>query len=202
MILSNIINQVSLPANTIKTTFVEQAPEKNWDQPWQDACEEAALLNAHYYKSQQSPSKEIIISDLKKLFKYEEGRGWGHDIDMRKLGIISKSLGHRPVLYRNPSVKFLKSQIDKKIPVIIPANGKELYKENKNFKGGGPDYHALALLGYDDDKQQFIVHDVGTKNGAYFHYSYSLLIDAIHDLPASGNKKDISTGIKRVLVLL
>ena len=36
----------------IKTIFVPQAPEKNWDQPWQDACEEAALLTVHYYYQQ------------------------------------------------------------------------------------------------------------------------------------------------------
>ncbi len=202
MILTSFINQLSLPANTLKTTFVEQAPERNWDQPWQDACEEAALLNAYYYKKSQTPDKKTIILDLNKLFLYETKQGWGHDINIKKLALVAKHLGYNPKVYRNPTIKFLKSQIDQKNPVIIPAAGKELYKENKNFKGGGPYYHALTLLGYDDVKKQFIVHDVGTKNGAYFRYSYQLLIDANHDLPDSGDKKDILSGTKRILVLL
>ncbi len=202
MLFQTITNQINLPVNTLKTTFIEQAPERNWDQPWQDACEEAALLNGYYYKTNQNPDKKTIVEDLNKLFKYESQQGWGHDIDIKKLYKVAKYLNLTPKVYKKPTVSFLKSQIDKKHIVIIPANGKTLYKENKNFKNGGPDYHALALLGYDETQEQFIVHDVGTKNGAYFRYSYNLLMEALHDLPENGNKKDINSGTKRVLVLL
>jgi hypothetical protein len=92
--------------------------------------------------------------------------------------------------------------IAKDIPVIVPANGKTLFKENKHFKSGGPWYHNLIILGYDDTKKQFIVHDVGTQFGAYFRYSYQLLMDSIHDFPPSHKKEDIDMGVPRVLVLL
>ena len=58
------------------------------------------------------------------------------------------------------------------------------------------------IVNFNEDKKQFTVHDVGTKSGAYFKYSYHLLIDSIHDFPESKNKEDINTGSKRVLVLL
>ena len=75
-------------------------------------------------------------------------------------------------------------------------------KENKNFKNGGPWYHSLVILGYDDDQQQFIVHDVGTRLGAYFRYSYQILLESIHDFPPSHKKEDIDQGSSRVLLLL
>ncbi|KKQ68181.1 MAG: hypothetical protein US90_C0026G0005 [Candidatus Shapirobacteria bacterium GW2011_GWE2_38_30] len=52
------------------------------------------------------------------------------------------------------------------------------------------------------DLTKFIVHDVGTQFGAYFHYSYDLLIESIHDFPSSGVKEDINSGIKQVLILI
>ncbi|MFA4827257.1 MAG: hypothetical protein WC596_03350, partial [Candidatus Shapirobacteria bacterium] len=71
----------------------------------------------------------------------------------------------------------------------------------KHFKSGGPYYHNLTILGYDDTKQKFIVHDVGTQFGAYFQYSYDLLMESIHDFPLSGKKEDILIGAKKILIL-
>jgi len=59
-----------------------------------------------------------------------------------------------------------------------------------------------VVLGYDDDHQQFIVHDVGTQFGAYYRYSYNLLLNSIHDFPATRKKEDIASGAKNVLILL
>ena len=102
----------------------------------------------------------------------------------------------------NPTIDQIKNYLSQDIPVVVTANGKTLYAENKHFKSGGPYYHSLTILGYDDDKNQFTVHDVGTQFGAYFKYSYSLLMESIHDFPESGKKEDINSGEKRVLILL
>ena len=75
-------------------------------------------------------------------------------------------------------------------------------KENNHFKSGGPWYHNLVILGYDDDKKQFTVHDVGTQFGAYFRYSYDTLMKSIHDFPLSLKKEDINQGIPRALILI
>lgn len=198
-----LILPFTLPANTIQTTFVEQAPERNWNQPWQDACEEAGLLTAIYYKQNKKPNTKKIIADLKDIFAYETDQNWGHDIPLSKLSqIAQKKFGYKTKIIENPTLDDLKSQIDQKRPVIVPANGKTLYRENKNFSAGGPYYHNIVILGYDKVKKKFIVHDVGTKRGAYFKYSFDLLLSAIHDLPATDKKEDIQTGAKRVMVLL
>jgi len=187
----------------ITTTFVPQAPEKNWDQPWQDACEEAALLTAHYYYSNKNPSTLTIKQDILKMIEYEDSQNYLLDINLIQMSEISTNyFDYQPEIISNPSVEDLKRQISLNRPVIVPANGKTLYRENKYFKNGGPYFHNVVILGYDDSKQKFTVHDVGTQFGAYFNYSYDLLIESIHDFPASGKKEDVDTGEKRVLILL
>lgn len=196
--------QTGLPnKHLIKTAFVPQAPEKIWDQPWQDSCEEAALLTVNYFYQNENPDTNTIVSDLQKIFDFENKEAWSHDVNISQMATISAKLwGYQTITIDNPSIDDLKKYLSKNIPIIVPANGKTLFKENSHFKSGGPWYHNLVILGYDDTKSQFTVHDVGTQFGGYFHYSYSLLIDSIHDFPTSLKKEEINTGTPRVLVLL
>jgi hypothetical protein len=188
----------------IKTVFVPQSPEKNWDQPWQDACEEASLLTVdYYYKNIASTNPQTIKNDLLKIFDFESQQSFTHDVNLDQMVVVAeKYLGYSTKIIANPSVEDIKKYISEDVPVVVPANGKTLYQENKHFKDGGPYYHNLVVLGYDDNTKKFTVHDVGTQFGAYFKYSYSLLIDSIHDFPASNQKEDINQGDKKVLILL
>lgn len=187
----------------IKTTFVPQAPEKDWSEPWQDACEEAALLTADYYYKNQNPNAPEIKTSILNMINFENKQGWGKDVNLEQMAIIASDyLHYQTKIIDNPNIDQIQAYISQGIPVIVPANGKILYQENKYFKSGGPYYHNVVILGYDDTKKQFTVHDVGTQFGAYFKYSYNLLMESIHDFPPSGHKEDINTGDKRVLVLL
>lgn len=188
----------------IKMAFVEQAPEKNWDQPWQDACEEASLLTVDfYYKNQTTVTTQQNRDGILKMIDFENQQGYGHDINISQMAIVAqKYLGYQTKIIEKPTIDDIKKYLVQDIPIVVTANGKILYEENKHFNSGGPYYHSLVILGYNDDKQQFTVHDVGTKSGAYFKYSYNLLMESIHDFPASGKKEDINNGEKRVLILL
>ncbi len=199
-----IIEKDMLPnRHQMKTAFVPQAPEKKWDEPWQDACEEAALLTVHYYYEKNNPDIKTIHADLQSLFNFESEMSWTSDININQMATISAKLwNYQTKVIDNPTIDQIRQYLSQDIPVIIPANGKTLFLENTHFKGGGPWYHNLVILGYDNDKKQFIVHDVGTQFGAYFHYSYTTLMSSIHDFPASLKKEDINSGIPRVLVLL
>lgn len=199
---TQIIN--SLPdRHLIETSFVPQAPEKNWEQPWQDACEEASLLTVKYYYLSSALGIKEILADYQQIFDYESSRRWSHDINLSQMGETAAGLFDLEAkIVSNPDIQTIKEYLVKDIPVIVTANGKTLYRENKHFKSGGPWYHSLVILGFDDLQKQFIVHDVGTQFGAYFRYSYQLLLDSIHDWPATGQKQDINTGQKAVLVLL
>lgn len=188
----------------IKTAFVQQAPEKNWDQPWQDACEEASLVTVDYfYKNINSITTTENRDAILKMIEFENQQGFTHDINIEQMSLVAqKYLGYQTKIIENPTIEDIKKYLVQNIPVIITGNGKTLYQENKHFNSGGPYYHSLVILGYDDNKKQFTVHDVGTKAGAYFKYSYNLLMESIHDFPSSGKKEDINSGPKRVLVLL
>jgi hypothetical protein len=187
----------------IETAFVPQAPEKKWDQPWQDACEEASILTVSYHYLNQSPDINQMVADYQSIFSFETNNGWGHDINNTQMATVSSQMFNlKPLLISNPDINTIKKYLSQNVPVIVTANGKSLYKENKHFKSGGPWYHSLVILGYDDQKNQFTVHDVGTQFGAYYHYSYQLLMNSIHDLPSNNRKEDIDQGEKRILVLL
>lgn len=186
----------------IKTAFIPQAPDKNWDQPWQDACEEASLLTVYYYYHNQQPTIAQMKAKIIDMITYENQYGWGISIDLDKMKQISdKYLGYSSEIISNPTIEDIKKYISKDIPVVVPAAGKMLYKENKFFNDSGPLYHALVIVGYDDSQKKFIVHDVGTQHGANFRYTYTLLMDSIHDLPASGDDKDILKGSKKILII-
>lgn len=187
----------------IKTTFVPQAPEQNWSQPWQDACEEAALLTVDFYYKNQNPNISQIKDAILEMINFEKKLGWGIDINISQMSFIGTDyLKYKSRIIDDPAIEDIQKYIFQNIPVIVPAAGKILFKENHFFNQGGPFYHDIVILGYDNDKKQFIVHDVGTKHGAYFHYSYNLLMSSIHDFPASGRPEDINNGEKKVLVLL
>jgi len=199
-----IILESGIPnKHLIKTAFIPQSPEKNWDQPWQDACEEASLLTLKHYYEKTDPSIPTLVSEYQQIFSFERDNNFNHDINLDNMSTISaKFLGLTPKILENPTLSDLKTEISQNRPVIMTANGKTLFKENKNFRSGGPWYHSLVILGYDDNLGKFIVHDVGTQYGAYFKYSYDLLLQSIHDFPVSDKKEDIDSGAKRVLVLL
>jgi hypothetical protein len=199
-----VIQSDGLPDfHLIKTSFVPQAPEKIWDQPWQDACEESALLTVIYNYNAKTPSISDIVVDVNEMIDYEKRVGWTHDVNLTQMGIIAKeTYGLNSTIIDSPTIEDIKKNIADNLPVIVPANGKTLFKENTHFKSGGPWYHNIVILGYDDPKKQFIVHDVGTQYGAYFRYSYRLLMESIHDFPDTGKKEDIDLGAKSVLVLL
>lgn len=187
----------------IKVNFVPQAPRGDWDQPWQDACEEASILTVHYYYNQHPDNNNVIDNDLNKIFEFETSIDLSHDINISQMANVSSKLyGYKYKIIDSITVDEIKQYISQDIPVIITANGKTLFVENKNFKNSGPWYHSLVITGYDDTKNKFTVNDVGTRLGANFKYSYKILMDSIHDFPASGVKSDIDQGAKRVLILL
>ena len=188
----------------IETAFVPQSPEKNWDQPWQDACEEASLLTVdYYYRNITQSDPQTIKNDLLKIIEFENQQSFTHDINLDQMSLVAANyFKYSPQIIDNPTIDDLKKYLSQNIPVIVPANGKTLYRENKHFKDGGPYYHNLIILGYDNNQQKFTVHDVGTQFGAYFKYTYSLLMESIHDFPQSLKKEDINQGDKKVLILI
>jgi len=189
--LDELPKEVNLPV-----PFTSQAPEKNWEQPWQDACEEAValMLDAYYKGYNLSPlfSKDEIL----KMVEWEDKKGWGYSIEIEKLAELVEHYSSSGVLVKiieNPTIDQIKRILAGGSPVLVVADGKVL--PNPHFTNGGPEYHALIIRGYTFDS--FITNDPGTQFGENFVYKYKDLMDAIHDW----NGGDVKNGRSVVLIL-
>ena len=175
--------------------FTSQAPEKNWEQPWQDACEEAAVLMLDAYHKKYRLSPLFAKDEMWKMVQWEEQeKGWGRSIEIEKMQeLLFWYAGSQSKIITDPTVDEIKKQIAADHPVLVVADGKIL--PNPHFRSGGPEYHALIIRGYTET--EFITNDPGTQFGKNFRYQYDDLMNAIRDW----NGGDVKHGKRAVLVL-
>ncbi len=175
--------------------FTSQAPEKNWDEPWQDACEEAAVLMFDAYYKNYDLSPLFARDEILKMVEWEEAKGWGMSIEIEKVKELTEyySSNLKVKIIENPSVDDIKKIIASGDIVLTVADGKVL--PNQYFRNGGPEYHALIIRGYTD--KTFITNDPGTQFGNNFEYKYADLLNAIYDW----NGGDVKNGRKVILVI-
>jgi hypothetical protein len=186
---------------TLKVPFTSQAPHANWDDPYQEACEEASLIMAYdYTQGVKSYTKKQADKKILDLIQYEEEIGYTQDINIQELQTIAKDYYQVDSLIlegdsinSHTFIKFLSQGA----PIIIPASGKSL--NNPNFSGEGPAYHMLVIIGYNQNTQTFITHDPGTRNGANYEYSFQTILNSIHDW--TGSKETVTQGAKKALIL-
>lgn len=182
----------------LSVPFTSQAPEKNWDQPWQDACEEAAILMLDAYYKGYNISPLFARDEIIKQVAWQEAKEWGGSIDI--IDVRSAAAWYLQVpeseltILRYPEVTEIKTQLANGNPVLAVADGKVL--PNPYFSGDGPVYHALVIIGYDDATGEFITNDPGTQFGKDLRYSYADLMGALRDW----NGGDVKEGIPVVLV--
>lgn len=186
-----------LPENiNLAVPFTPQAPHGNWDEPYQDACEEASIAMAHYFFTQKKFTPEIADKEILDLVSFEERRfGYGYDITAEETANTAKNFyGYRNVeVIYNPTVDRIKSFLATGLPIIAPVYGRAL--GNPYFSSPGPTYHMLIIKGYTKDK--FITNDPGTRRGADYLYSFDVLMNAIHDW----NGGDVQNGKKVIIVI-
>jgi uncharacterized protein YvpB len=188
-------NKIIQTKKTLPVAFLSQAPFQIWDVLHEDACEEASLLMVfHYFQGDASISPTTGDQEIKKMISYEEKNGYGISINLDELNAIARDyLGLKNgQVKKNIKMDDIKEEIDQNHSVIIPAAGKVL--PNPNFRNGGPNYHMLVVIGYDE--KGFVTNDPGTHKGKDFYYTYSGLFNAIHDW----DPKNILNGGKAYLV--
>ncbi len=191
----SVASDESLPKSIhLDVPFTSQAPEKNWDQPWQDACEEAAalMLDAYYKEYRLSPL--FAKDELLKMVAWEEEQGWGGSIHIERIQrLIKHQFNMDSRIIEDPTIEQIKGYLALGHPVYVVADGKAL--PNPHFTNGGPEYHAVIIRGYTEDS--FITNDPGTQFGENFIYEYNDLMNAIRDW----NNGDVKNGRRVVLVL-
>lgn len=181
---------------SLSVPFTVQAPFANWDDPYQEACEEAALLTVHAYIAGEELTPESADEQLLDLIDWESKNKYSQDVTISELAEIAEAYyGYSATIIENPSIEDIEGQIAEGNPVIVPAAGRML--GNPYFSGEGPWYHMLIITGY--TSRYFITNDPGTRRGEDYKYKHNVLMESIHDW--TGIKEEIQKGRKVVLVL-
>ena len=68
------------PSINLDIPFVSQAPFANWDQPYQDACEEASIIMAYRFIKNLPLNPAIMDNEIKRMVEWEVER-FGYYID-------------------------------------------------------------------------------------------------------------------------
>lgn len=194
---SDVVPQTPPPGSAqIDVSFASQAPLGNWDDPYQEACEEASLILVHHYLSGEPLTPEIMDKEILDIVAWMTDHGYGQDVTMAQLAEVAREYyGYDARVVMEVSADAIKQEVGSGNPVILPLAGREL--GNPYYSGEGPWYHALVVTGYTGSK--FVTNDVGTKRGEGYAYSYDVLVDAIHDW--TGVKEEIGGGPKAMLVV-
>ncbi|MFA4843428.1 MAG: C39 family peptidase [Candidatus Margulisiibacteriota bacterium] len=184
----------------LEVPFLCQAPFGNWAQPWQDACEEAAIVIALHYVKAYPLDKEAGNQEILGLVKFQEKKyGGHHDLTAKqtaKLMADYYKFKNYEVVYKF-NVEDIKRELGTGNLVLAPMAGRLL--GNKYYRQPGPAYHFLVFKGYDETTGEFITNDPGTKRGDGYRYKYAVAYNAIHDW--AGSKDNITTGRKVMIVV-
>ena len=188
-----------LPAQVLlDVPFISQAPSGNWEQPFQDACEEAAVLMVDQFLDNDQLSIPEQEDLLRAYTAYHEQQGFGTSMRTSNVATHAQDFFERSTQSwtdEEVTIDHIKHLLAAGYPVIVPAQGQEL--QNPYFTAPGPPYHMLTIIGY--TPTHFITNDPGTRRGKHYPYQHELLIEAIHDWTGSDNT--VKDGPKAMLIM-
>ena len=178
--------------------FFSQAPDCDWGEPWQEACEEASAVLAYYYATDQELNKEQFKKEILSLvdWQMENFGDYEHTSIEQTVEMMSSNFqisNFKFQILKNPSIQTIKQELTKGYPIIAPFAGRQL--GNPFYSGEGPYYHVMVIKGYDE--KNFITNDVGTRRGENFIYPYETIMSAMHDW----HDEDINLGERRIIVV-
>lgn len=176
--------------------FVSQAPFKNWDQPYQDACEEATIIMIERYLRGRPLTPAEMDQEILRMVAFQESRyGFYRDSNAAETARLAEEyyphLSAR-VVYDVTSDD-IRAALVRGTPVLVLVDGRRL--GNPFYTAPGPERHTLVIKGVKGDK--FITHDPGTRRGADFVYPISTVMNAMVDYDGGTP----GTG-KRTMILL
>lgn len=168
--------------------------------PWQEACEEAAVIMAMRYVRGEKLTKASGNQEILDLVKFQKKKfGGHHDLTAEQVAKLIKDYYKFDKLevHYDISIEDIKKELAKKNIVIAPMAGRLL--GNPYYTPPGPAYHFMLFKGYDDRAGKFITNDMGTKRGKNYRYKYKIAFNAIHDW--TGSKKTVAKGKKVMIVI-
>jgi hypothetical protein len=166
----------------LEVQFICQAPletEENWTYH-EESCEEAALLQAYLYETDQSITKEEANEIILDMIDWQEENFGGH-YDIYADKVKEFAMGYYGLqdtdieIINDATLDDIKKLIVLGHPVIVPITGEIL--QNPYYPH--PGYHMLIVIGYTEDK--IITNDNGTRRGKDFSYDYDIFEEAMND---------------------
>jgi len=167
------------PSMNLDIPFTAQAPQANWDLPYQEACEEASsIMAAHFLQGRGGFNPDSANQEIVELINFEKENGYAIDTTADETAeVIRKYFGLQVEVRYDFNEMDIKKEIAQGNPVLMPFAGRQL--GNPNFTPPGPLYHMMVIKGYTDNV--FITNDPGTRNGSNFQYTHKKIMEANHD---------------------
>ncbi|NCC70558.1 hypothetical protein EOM09_03170 [bacterium] len=183
--------------------FTTQSPFANWENSMQqDGCEEASSIMAMKWVQNENLEKEDALNYILNISEYiEEKYGEYRDISVYdiKNWIFNDYFKYENVeVLENVTKETIINKLNNNNILLIPTNGRLL--ENPNFVSPGPKTHMVVILGYDIEKNIFIVNDPGTRLGENYEYNMDILYNAIYSYP-TGYHEDVDFVEKNIIVV-
>lgn len=190
-------------------TFYSQFPLDiatwvKYEEPYQNFCEEASLLNWYYFLTGKNPDLEEYNLDLLKLKELEDilFDGWYMHTSLQdtlKL-LIAFQADEQQIFWdiiENPDVNIMKENISKWNPIIVPVYGKWL--SNDLFIWWWPLYHNLLIKWYTE--QNFIVNEVWVSKWDWYNYNIQELMENIVNYDENLYPDNFKKWKKEILIL-
>lgn len=199
-LISNVVSKKRLTPlpiqKKIDVPFTSQAPAGDWSEPWENACEETSIYMVSSFYQNDPIKRDAAIKHIKEIFRVKNAEfKVSYDESLETIAALIKTLNlpWTTKLVLDPTIDDLRSELAENRPIIVPVFAPSLWSED--FMGGGPDYHVMVLIGYDDLTKEFIVNDPGIADGQNKRFPYTQFMNAIHDL----NQANYKAGRKAVL---
>lgn len=174
--------------------FAPQAPFRNWGQPYQDACEEAAIIMVERALRGATLSREEMDTEILRVVDFEtEHFGSYKDTTAAETARFAEAFyPHlRAEVRYDVTADDLIALLHEGHPVILPVNGRKL--GNPFYTPPGPDKHALVIKGLKGDR--FITNDPGIGRGNDFTFPVATVMAAAIDYdgiaPGTGKRAAI-----------
>lgn len=163
----------------LSVPFAPQAPRGNWSQPYQDACEEAAVIMADRFIRGEGLTVDEMDNEILRMIEWQRQKYGSHkDTNSAETAQLAEdyfSLSSR-VIYK-VDVEDIRNELRTGRPVIVLVDGRKL--GNPFYTFPGPEKHTLVIIGF--DVEGFITNDPGTKRGDGYRYPADKLMGAMID---------------------
>lgn len=184
----------------LKVPYTSEVPLGSWVKPWNNACEEASIIMAEsYYFGNETMDKKTAVKYMTPLFGIQNKIFGGNaDTDsVRTARLLNEYLSVQANIQTDPTLDEIKEQLRQGKPVVTFHYAKDLKNPNHRWRVGGSYYHVMLLVGFDENTNEFFVHDSGDdKTGSYYRYTYDNIMDTLHDF---NHKTGKANGPARVL---